>query len=74
MVFYQVFLLSSLQCTVTNCRNFKRLREVEEIGHYLRVYRLEVSIYNVLITNQFQNHFFSRGGGGGVKTLSRGDL
>jgi hypothetical protein len=31
MVFYQVFLLSPLQRTVTNCRNCKRLREFEEI-------------------------------------------
>ncbi len=31
MVFYKVFLLSPLQCTVTNCRTFKRLREFEEI-------------------------------------------
>jgi hypothetical protein len=31
VVFYQVFLLSPLQCTVTNCRNCKRLREYEEI-------------------------------------------
>ncbi len=30
-VFYQVFLLSPLQCTVMRCRNFKRLREFEEI-------------------------------------------
>ncbi len=29
-VFYQVFLLSPLQCTVTNCTNCKRLREFEE--------------------------------------------
>jgi hypothetical protein len=31
MVFYQVFLLSPLQCTVTYSRNCKRLREFEEI-------------------------------------------
>jgi hypothetical protein len=31
MVFYQVFLLSPLQCTVTELRNCKRLREFEEI-------------------------------------------
>jgi hypothetical protein len=34
MVFYQVFQLSTLQCTVNekpNCRNCKRLREFEEI-------------------------------------------
>jgi hypothetical protein len=63
VVFYQVFLLSTLQCTVTNCRNFQRLREFEEIGHYLRVLRLEVSLHNVCIANQFQTNF-ARGGGG----------
>jgi hypothetical protein len=31
VVFYQVFLLSHLKCTVTHCRNCKRLREFEEI-------------------------------------------
>ncbi len=31
MVFYQVFLLSHLQCTVTQNRNCKRLREFKEI-------------------------------------------
>ena len=32
VVFYQVFLLSLLQCTVvTHCRNCKRLRDFEEI-------------------------------------------
>ncbi len=31
VVFSQVFLLSPLQCGVTNCRNCKRLREFEEI-------------------------------------------
>ncbi len=30
-VFYQVFLLSPLQCKVTELRNCKRLREFEEI-------------------------------------------
>jgi hypothetical protein len=30
-VFYRVFLLSPLQCTVMNSRNCKRLREFEEI-------------------------------------------
>jgi hypothetical protein len=31
MVFYQVFHLSPLQRTLTNCRNCKRLRKFEEI-------------------------------------------
>jgi hypothetical protein len=30
MVFYQIFLLSPLQCAVAECRNCKRLREFEE--------------------------------------------
>jgi hypothetical protein len=39
------------------------------LGIILRVLRLEVSVYNAYITNQFQHHFFSRGGG----SDSRGD-
>jgi hypothetical protein len=31
IVFYQFFLLSLLHCTLTHCRNCKRLREFEEI-------------------------------------------
>jgi hypothetical protein len=38
----------------------------------LKVFRLEVSAYNVHITNQFQPTF-AGGGGGGVKSWSRGD-
>jgi hypothetical protein len=36
----------------------------------LRVLRLEVSVYDVYITNQFQNTLLKGGGGGSV---SRGD-
>ncbi len=38
------------------------------MGIILRVLRLEVSIQNVDITNQFQTTF-APGGGGGVKSL-----
>jgi hypothetical protein len=31
MVFYQIFLISPVRCTVTHCRNCKRLREFEEM-------------------------------------------
>ncbi len=31
VIFYQVTLLSALQCTVTHYRNCKKLREFEEI-------------------------------------------
>ncbi len=41
-------------------------------GIILRVFRLEVSVYNVHITNQFQTTF-AGGGGGGVKNNGRGD-
>jgi hypothetical protein len=44
------------------------------LGIILRVLRLEVSVYNVYIANQFQTTF-ARGagvGGGGVKSLRRG--
>jgi hypothetical protein len=30
MIFYQGFLLSPLKCTVTHCRNCKRLRELKQ--------------------------------------------
>jgi hypothetical protein len=36
---------------------------VEVSGHILRFLRLEVSIYNVYITNQFQTTFAQRGEG-----------
>jgi hypothetical protein len=40
----------------------------------LRVLRLEVSVYNVYITNRFQTTFAQgEGGGGVVKSVSRGD-
>ncbi len=39
----------------------------------MRVLRLEVSVYNVYIINQFQTTF-SQGGGGWVKYVSRGDF
>jgi hypothetical protein len=38
------------------------------MGIILRVLRLEVSVYNVYITDQFQTTF-TRGGGGGVNPL-----
>jgi hypothetical protein len=41
------------------------------LGIKLRVLRLEVSMYNVYITNQFQPTFAQEGGG--VKSVSRGD-
>jgi hypothetical protein len=40
-------------------------------GIILRVLRPEVSGYNVYITNQFQNHFYSRRGG--VESISSSD-
>jgi hypothetical protein len=41
------------------------------LGIIWSVLRLEVSVYNVYITNQFQATFSQ--GGRGVKSLSRGD-
>jgi hypothetical protein len=43
------------------------------LGIILRVLRLEVSIYNVYITNQFQTPFAQGGVNVGVKSVSRGD-
>ena len=40
------------------------------LGIILRVLRLEVSVYNVYITNQFKTTFAGRGG---VESVSRGD-
>jgi hypothetical protein len=39
----------------------------------VRVLRLEVSVYNVYITNQFPTTFARVEGGKGVKSVSRGD-
>jgi hypothetical protein len=41
VVFWQVFLLSSLQCTITHSRNSKRLRDFEEIDISRQSYRDE---------------------------------
>ncbi len=41
------------------------------LGIILRVLRLEVSVYKVYITNQFQTTFDQSEGG--VKSISRGD-
>ncbi len=44
------------------------------LGIILGVLRLDVSVYNVHITNQCQTNFTQGGvGGGGVKSDSRGD-
>jgi hypothetical protein len=42
------------------------------LGKILRVLRLEVTVYNVYATNQFQTTF-ARGGRGEVKSFSRDD-
>ncbi len=36
------------------------------LGIVLKVFRLEVSVCNVYITNQFQTNFAQGGGGGGI--------
>jgi hypothetical protein len=43
------------------------------LGINLKELRLEVSVYNVYITNQFQTTFAKGGRGEGVKSVSRGD-
>jgi hypothetical protein len=40
------------------------------LGIILRVLRLEVSVYNVYITNKFQTAFFWEGGGGVEVTVN----
>ncbi len=43
------------------------------LGIIWGVLRLEVSVYNVYITNQLQTTFAGGGGGGGVKNFFGGD-
>jgi hypothetical protein len=50
-------------------RIHERTISLRFLGIILRVLRLEVSIYNVYITNQFQTTFAQWGGGGGVKPI-----
>ena len=54
-------------------RIHKRKILLRFLGIVLTVRKLEVSVYIVYITEQFQNSF-SWGGGGGVKSVSRGDF
>ncbi len=52
----------------------ERTISLKFLGISLRVLRLEISVYNVYITNQFQTTFARGGGGGGVvKSVSGGD-
>jgi hypothetical protein len=46
---------------------------VEVSGHTHKISGLDVSIYNVYITNQFQAPFAQGGVNVGVKSVSRGD-
>ncbi len=48
----------------------KRPISVRFLGIMLRVLRLEVIVYNVYITNQFQTTSFAGGGGGGDEVKS----
>ncbi len=52
--------------SIANLEQFgsKYISFIEIFGHILKVLGLEVSVYNVYITYQFQTTF-SRGGGGG---------
>ncbi len=49
----------------------ERTLSLKFLNIILRVLRLEVSVYNVYNTNQFQATFTQ--GGGGVKSVSRDD-
>jgi hypothetical protein len=58
-------------CLKPNSRTYNF---VEVSGHNLIVLRLEVSVYNIFITNQFQTTFARGcGGGGGSNIRSRTD-
>jgi hypothetical protein len=55
---------------LTRSRTHKRTIGLRFLGIILRVLRLEVSVYNVYITNQFQTNFAREGGGvggGGIR-------
>jgi hypothetical protein len=55
------------------CRIHEQTILLRFLGKILRILRLEASVYNVYITNQFQATFALGGGGGGVKSVRRGD-
>ncbi len=57
----------------TRSRIHERTISVRFLGIILKVLRHEVSVYNVFIINQLQTTLLLRGGGGGVKSVSRGD-
>jgi hypothetical protein len=54
-----------LTIDVHGSRIHERTISLRFLGIILRFLRLEVSVYNVYITNQFQATFASSGGGGG---------
>ncbi len=55
------------------CILVKSKAESNERSISLRFLRLEVSVYSVYITSQFQTTFAQGWGGGGGKSVSRGD-
>jgi hypothetical protein len=57
---------------VTKIRIHEHTIALKLQGLILRVLRLEVTVYNVYITNLFQTTF-AVGGSGRVKSVSRGD-
>jgi hypothetical protein len=48
--------------TVCRSRIHKRTISLRFLGIILRVFRVEVSVYNAYITNQFQTTFAQEGG------------
>jgi hypothetical protein len=55
--------------TVNRSRIYENKISLRFLGIILRVLKLEVSVYNVFITNQFQTTFARGGGGGGGNPL-----
>jgi hypothetical protein len=66
---YFIFFVASI--AQTGSRFHERKSSLRLMGIILRVLRLEVSVNNVYISNQFQTTFAQ--GGGGAKSFSRGD-
>ncbi len=60
----------------TRSRIHGRTISLRFLGIVLRDFRLQVSLYNVYVKNQFQTSFARGWGGGGrgVKSVSRGDI
>jgi hypothetical protein len=58
-------------CLLNRSRIHEHTISLRVLGTILRVLRLEVSVYNVYITNQFQTLLIT--GGRGIKSVNRSE-